>query len=84
MSDTNKQRKDGKRSNNKKDQELVSIVKALFKKGVPANIIAPLYNIAPSTVFMLGLDHRQANVQPATEYQAVTDINSRFSKLLGS
>jgi DNA invertase Pin-like site-specific DNA recombinase len=79
-----KVRSDLKKSNKHLDIETVSAVKALFQKGVPATIIASLYNIAVSTVYMIGYEERRANVEAMPKHRAIADINARFQRVVNN
>lgn len=84
MSDLNKVRSDNKRSNAKKDANLVSTIKSLYERGVPASIIASLYNVAVSTVVMWGTNHRQSQVEPCSTHKATADITARFNEMINN
>ncbi|WP_417526356.1 hypothetical protein [Marinomonas shanghaiensis] len=75
-------RKDGKQPNTKKDALTASAIKALYQKGIPSKLLSQLYNCAESTVVMLGVGARQANIQPMNIHSAVVDMNVRFKSIV--
>lgn len=80
---TKHSRSDGKRINKKISNEVVAAIKALAAT-VPAKLLASIFDIYISSVYMIANGKRRANIQAMKIEEAKRLLARRFNQMLNS